>query len=61
MNLLSLCPDIQEEILFLPRTEHGRDAIHLAQLQPIALTIDWGKQRRLWGELRRARGIAAVA
>src|SRR5262249_19228639 len=33
MNLLNLAPDIQEALLFLPRTEHGRDAIHLAMLQ----------------------------
>jgi hypothetical protein len=51
MNLLNLAPDIQEALLFLPRTEHGRDAIHLAQFQPIASTVDWRKQRRLWAEL----------
>jgi hypothetical protein len=60
MNLLNLAPDIQEALLLLPRTEHGRDAIHLRQLQPIALTIEWGKQRRLWGVLPRARSSAAV-
>ena len=27
MNLLLLAPDIQEEILFLPRTMNGRDAV----------------------------------
>jgi hypothetical protein len=52
MNLLNLAPDIQEAILFLPRTERGRDRIHLRQLQPIASTPDWRKQRRMWGELR---------
>jgi hypothetical protein len=52
MNLLNLATDVQGAILFLPRTEHGRDPIHLAQLQPIASTIDWRKQRRLWAELR---------
>src|ERR1700722_13467711 len=41
MNLLLLAPDLQEEILFLPRTERGRDAIHLRQLQPLALVADW--------------------
>jgi hypothetical protein len=50
-NLVNLAPDIQEALLFLPRTEHGRDAIHLAQLQPIASSIEWRKQRRLWREL----------
>ena len=52
MNLVNLAPDLQEAILFLPRTEHGRDPIHLRLLQPIASTIDWKKQRRMWNELR---------
>jgi hypothetical protein len=52
MNLVNLASDIQEAILFLPRTEHGRDPIHLRLLQPIASTIDWKKQRRMWNELR---------
>ena len=51
MNLLLLGPDIQEAILFLPRVEHGRDPIHLRQLQPIALTPEWRKQRRMWADL----------
>ena len=51
MNLLLLAPDIQEAILFLPTIEHGRDRIHLRQLQPIAQVLDWQKQRRLWSEL----------
>jgi hypothetical protein len=53
LNLLNLAPDIQEAILFLPRTERGRAPVILAQLQPIASTPDWKKQRRLWGELTR--------
>ena len=52
MNLLMLAPDIQEEILFLPRIEHGHDPLHLRQLQPIAGIPDWRKQRRLWQCLR---------
>jgi hypothetical protein len=51
MNLLCLAPDIQEQVLFLPRTERGRDAIILADLQPIAAVADWRKQRRLWRQL----------
>ena len=38
MNLRLLAPEIQEELLFLPRVERGRDPIRLAQLQAIALT-----------------------
>jgi hypothetical protein len=51
MNLLHLAPDIQEALLFLPPTQRGRDAIILADLMPIAATIDWRKQRRLWRKL----------
>jgi hypothetical protein len=51
-NLFLLAPDIQEEILFWPRIRTGRAPIRLAHLQPIALTWDWRKQRRLWTALR---------
>lgn len=51
MNLLMLAPDIQEEILHLPRVTGGRDPLHLRQLQPIALVPDWRKQRKLWASL----------
>jgi hypothetical protein len=51
MNLLNLAPDLQEAILFLPRTEQGRDAIVLRDLQPIASIVDWRKQRVLWQQL----------
>ena len=51
MNLTNLAPDVQEAILYLPRTERGRDPIHLRQLQPIAAAFDWRKQRRLWQAL----------
>lgn len=56
MNLLHLAPDVQEEILFLPRTESGRDAVILAQLQAISQVPDWRKQRVLWRELLRDAG-----
>jgi hypothetical protein len=51
MSLLCLAPDIQEALLFLPPTQRGRDPIILADLMPIAVTIDWRKQRRLWRQL----------
>lgn len=51
MNLLQLAPDIQEQLLFMPRVERGRDPVILAQLQPIAATLDWKKQRKMWGKL----------
>jgi hypothetical protein len=40
--------DIQEQILFLPRTEQGRDAIKETDVRPIVQTLDWRKQRRMW-------------
>ena len=51
MNLLSLAPDLQEALLFLPLTQCGRDAIILADLMPLAAAFDWRKQRRLWRQL----------
>ncbi len=54
MWLDNLAPDIQEEILFLPRTTHGRDAIKEADIRPIAKTLDWNKQRQMWSRLRQS-------
>jgi hypothetical protein len=51
MSLLQLAPDLQEQILFLPRTQRGRDRVHLRQLQPIARIPDWRQQRLLWRKL----------
>ena len=50
MNLLCLAPDLQEMLLFLPRTEHGRDPIILRNLQPIATALAWRDQRWLWAQ-----------
>ena len=51
MNLLLLAPDIQEDILFLPRVRGGRDPIRMLDLQPVALTPSWAAQRRMWQTL----------
>jgi hypothetical protein len=51
MNLLNLAPDIQEEILFLPKTTHGRDPIRERHIRPVAAVLDWRKQRRMWKEV----------
>jgi hypothetical protein len=45
MNLAVLAPDIQEALLFLPRTERGRDPLHLRHLQPLTRIADWGEAR----------------
>jgi len=54
MWLDNLAPDIQEEILFLPRTTQGRDSIKDADIRPIAKTLDWNKQRQMWNRLRQS-------
>ena len=51
MNLLSLAPDIQEAILFLPATARGREPITERDLRPIGAIIDWQMQRRLYSKL----------
>ena len=48
MNLLNLAPDIQEEMLFLPAREQGRDAVTERELRPITANTGWSKQRRMW-------------
>ena len=47
LNLLHLAPDIQEEILFLPRVTEGKDPIHEKMLRPIAAEVDWARQREM--------------
>ena len=51
MNLLSLAPDIQEAILFLPAIERGREAITERDVRPIAALADWRMQRKTWTKL----------
>jgi hypothetical protein len=46
MSLLLLAPDLQEQVLFLPRTVRGRDPIQMYDLLPITLVPDWKTQRR---------------
>lgn len=55
MNMLHLAPEIQEQILFLPRVEQGRDPITERDLRPIAALPDWRKQRSAWKGLKTTR------
>jgi DNA invertase Pin-like site-specific DNA recombinase len=55
LNLVHLAPDIQEQLLFLPPIQGGRDPILLRQLQPLAALADWDRQRRKWLRLVRRR------
>ena len=51
MNLIHLAPEIQEVFLFLPRMVEGREPIHEKLLRPIAMEMDWGRQRSMWAIL----------
>jgi hypothetical protein len=51
MSLTNLAPDIQETLLFLPKTMAGPDPITERRLRSIAQTIDWGRQKELFREL----------
>ena len=51
LTLVHLAPDIQEAILLLPRTQRGRDPVILSDVIPIAMELDWKRQRRAWRRL----------
>ncbi len=57
MSLVLLAPDIQEEILFLPRSDGGRGSIQEKAVRPIAAVPDWRKQRVRWRQLVQNAGI----
>jgi hypothetical protein len=48
MNLLNLAPDIQEEILFLPVVDQGRDPVKEWEVRPVAAEATWATQRARW-------------
>lgn len=52
MDLNMLAPDIQEDILFLPEINRGRDILNERMLRSVARHKLWGKQRELWRALR---------
>ena len=52
MNLLLLAPDIQEEILFLPRTTEGRDHLTERSIRAAIAEPSFVKQRHIWGGIR---------
>jgi len=47
----NFAPDIQEQVLALPRTVRGRDAILEREVRPIAKTHDWAEQRKMWTKI----------
>ncbi len=52
LNLALLAPDIQEELLFLPRVTAGKPTIHEKALRPLTAEIDWDRQREMWATIR---------
>jgi len=55
LDLLRLAPDVQEEILFLPRVLEGRDHLRHAHLLAVAAEPLWAEQRRAWSRLHAPR------
>ena len=53
LSLLSLAPDLQEELLFWERPQRGREALSLHRILPLTAVLDWQEQRRRWRKLRR--------
>lgn len=54
MNLCYLAPDIQEELLFLPRVLKGRDPVHEKRVRRICREVCFARQRRQWETLKRS-------
>ena len=50
MRLMWLAPDIQQEILTLPRTPRGRHPVTEAALRDIASSMLWSEQRKIWAQ-----------
>ena len=48
LTLLNLAPEIQEELLSLPRTTEGRGDIRETDVRRIAMELDWSQQRKQW-------------
>ena len=53
LSLLHLAPDLQEQLLFLQRSAHGRESWPLRHVLTIAADLDWSQQRRRWSRLQR--------
>jgi len=51
MNLRLLAPDLQEQLLNVPRVERGRDSLCLRKFQSIAIEPSWKQQREMWKDL----------
>ncbi|MBI3725937.1 hypothetical protein HY251_18565 [bacterium] len=61
MNLLFLAPDIQEEILFMPRTIKGDDPISERTVRPLTVIASWDDQRERWRAIARPNASEAAS
>jgi hypothetical protein len=59
MNLLHLAPDIQEDLLHLPRVAHGKDPIPERQVRAITAIPEWWFQQTAWRSLVPGKVIPA--
>ncbi|XZE35685.1 hypothetical protein SH501x_001208 [Pirellulaceae bacterium SH501] len=48
LSLTMLAPDIQEQLLFLPRLSEGKPEITEKSLRKITMLDDWEEQRSAW-------------
>jgi len=55
MALLNLAPDIQEQLLFLPRTTRGPDPVTERGLRAITAVLEWDRQWEMWRPLLQKR------
>ena len=51
MGLLNLASDIQEAILFLPKTTKGRDLISARDVLKLGSIEDWNEQQKAWQKM----------
>jgi hypothetical protein len=59
MMLAWLAPDIQQDVLSLPKTPGGRFPVSESALRSIARVPKWQQQRANWRELSEASSMAA--
>ena len=61
MHMLLLAQDIQEEILFMPKTMTGRDPVSERGLRRVTAIVRWDRQRKAWQEIRAGSKTVKVA
>lgn len=54
LNMTLLAPDIQEQILLLPRVKKGRPDLNEKAVRPICAVVLWDEQRKMWDKLLRS-------